>query len=331
MKRLIYLVVVIFVLSACDKNNEGDKNDEKGEISGIILYQGARDKAVDGILVTMQRVGDSHVYRSERTTNTGEYKIQGLSMGTYELTASGWGVDTVRQTIRIPMDGKHDIDMTQVIVRPQIFQNGIPVGDIYDMTETPSLTFDILNANRVKMNWTVEKPNEDWISVRPEIGEIPPGKQDHAFTIIIDKDKLQSANPAVININSNVGSSSIKISVAKNLYVTTFSVAVGSSYSFSMKGKVFFNKSIYRPTEVGFYYGKNVNPKETGTRIALDTEFYYEVYYNGQYSFDFSKSLSYFNDFLEDNTTYYVQAYARNMYESAFGDVVSFLCDPYGK
>jgi hypothetical protein len=335
MKRLIYIIAVMFVLSACDKDKKEKEHnkEEKGEIFGTILYQGARDKRAD-FLVTMQREKDNHIYSSERTTNTGEYRIKDLPAGTYKLTASGWGTKTKEiSSVIIPMNGKYDIDMELIIVRPQIFQNGIQVGDTYDMTETPSLNFDILNGNRVTMDWWVEGiSNGDWISVHPENGSISQGEQNYAFTIKVEKDKLQNANPAIISFNSNRGSFSMKVNVTKKLYVTTLNIEksyYSYYYRYSMKGIVFYKNSLDRPMEVGFYYSKNKNPKETGIPIVLvTTTGYTEKYSNGQYYFDFSKVLDYINDNLEKKMTYYVQAYAKNRYETAYGDVIPFLCDP---
>ena len=192
------------------------KPTETGSIWGTIYYGGVHTPA-DSIRVTMSRGKETYV--SKFTTNTGEYRVPDLPVGEYILTVSSWGIDTVKQPFTIPtIKNPYDIDVKKTILKPQIYYNGQLIDYTYDMGESPSYNFDILNDNRDTMHWFVEKSNDEWLTVSPSKGELPPGKQGHGFMITItDRTKLLcDTPPAAITINSNNGSKPLKVLPPKN-------------------------------------------------------------------------------------------------------------------
>ncbi|MCM1301858.1 MAG: carboxypeptidase-like regulatory domain-containing protein [Alistipes senegalensis] len=226
MKKPAFLsLIIILTLSTC---GEYDKDSSKnGTIWGYVLYEGAKDKQVDGVLITMQKQGEEEIYSSPQTSNDGRYEISDLPYGRYTMTASGWGMEKQERSISIPCSNPHYIHMTQTVIKPQIYQNGELIGDYFDMSETPTLNFDILNANRGTMIWNVSKSSDNWVAVSPEKGEIAQGEQNYAFTIHIDRDKLEcGAPPATISINSNKGSKTIKLTSTKPGCVGKAQVAI---------------------------------------------------------------------------------------------------------
>ncbi|MCL2416757.1 MAG: carboxypeptidase regulatory-like domain-containing protein [Bacteroidales bacterium] len=212
MKKRIIILLSVFMLNSCNE----DKATTFSNITGTVLYEGARGTIpVDGILVTVQKEDNENIRRSQTTDSTGEYEIENLPRGVYILTASGRGVHTVIDTLRLPLDGRHDIHMTQSIIGPRIYRNQTPMDDFFDMGYTLTLIVDILNDNRVPMNWWTAA-SDDWISVNPESGSIPPIEQHSGFTIRVDRNKLQcNTPPATITFGSNRGSTTLIVAASR--------------------------------------------------------------------------------------------------------------------
>jgi len=274
MRRFIFLsFIIILIFSACSGDDEDSS--KNGTIWGYVLYEGAKDKSVDGVLITMQKQGEEERYSSPQTSNDGRYEILDLPYGTYTMTASGWGMETQERSVSIPCGNPHYIHMKQTIIKPQIYQNGILIGDYFDMSETPSLNFDILNANRETMTWNVSKSKDNWVSVSPEKGEIAQGGQNYAFTIYIDRDKLEcGAPPATITINSNKGSKTIKLTSTKPGCVGKAQVSIIEQTD----DKVLLKASAIGATSYIWYYGNDEIANHSGdTYSVTQSGIYYAV------------------------------------------------------
>jgi hypothetical protein len=331
MKQVIYLIMVAALVCGCCKEKEKEK--ESGSNYGVIT-----DKA------TGEPVGDANVQlrpggSTTLTGNDGRYEFLEVERGTYRINVTKTNYTNLIDDYDIIVEPnkrtKRDVQIEKLPMALRVVNDRRQDLDILAFGSEASLvsrSFNIFNDGFESLEWEITE-NCEWISELSETnGWLYPGEQQ-AIVITIDRKKLGAGNNVyVLNISSDKGSKELTITATgltqtTGLFVTTFSVTA-NTYGYSLKGRVSFNDVNIRPTEVGFYYSTSNKPNEDEFKIVLDAELLYEMYYYDGY-FDFSKGLYFFDDNLENNAYYYVQAYAKNRYGTVYGDIVRFLCNYY--
>lgn len=101
--------------------------------------------------------------------------------------------------------------------------------------------------------------------------------------------------------------------VETGMDVITFEVIVSGNAAL-LKGHYSYNDYYGYPNEFGFYYSTS-SPVFNGTKVKTNDE-----EYTGPCNYDFKVDVS---DLMPGN--YYVQAYAKNSYGTAFGDIKTFV------
>lgn len=330
MQKVFFLIIGILFLYSC----KPDEVSRTGYLDVDVRYTGgASQMELDGVKIALHRTDGGNLEEKSKWINkTGIQRIE-LPAGNYKLVLTGnrCKSDSLapHNNIVIIKQGESTekaIGIEKLPYSMIIKYKGRELSQDETINITNGESLDIWNKYSTNiLKWNIHA-SESWITFNEKDGTI---EKDGINSVIFNIGNLpHNVNYAnvVLTTTTDNGSFSIKVKAEKNnnLNVTTFNVDVGTYGSYAMRGRVFFNNTAYRPTEVGFYYGKSNNPRETGTQIVLDADLGY-ANYNGEY-FDFRKTL--WDDDLEKGATYYVQAYAKNFYETAFGNVISFLCAP---
>jgi hypothetical protein len=315
MKRLIYFVTLSLICFSC---MEKEKEATTGGIQGSVLYDGARDKPVNGVVIELRLSGSETLAGSDRTTNDGKYIITDLTEGTYDLTATGGALMEGKKMSISVVAGTtktFDIDVKQVASNLHILFKGAECESIDFADNLSEVPITISNFDsRNSLTWEAKKTDADWLTVEPDKGNIPSGGQRDA-RIIIDRSKFDKAryetSISFISLEDHGNKPLlVKATGASLPTLTTQGVTETTSTSAVFRGSITY-KGNPEFTEAGFVYSTSQELKIEGGALE-----------KGAKKLTASVSDNAFRaepKDLQPNATYYVVAYAKNELGYGYG------------
>lgn len=142
-----------------------------------------------------------------------------------------------------------------------------------------------------------------------EFSDLQPGK----YTLKVETEGYETFSTSVIVEAGRQARADMQLTVVEtHMDVVTFEAVVSGNAAL-LKGHYHRYDSYYEPNEVGFYYSTST-PVSNGTKVKTN-----DVENVGSNSYDFRVVVP---DLMPG--TYYVQAYAKNSYGTAFGDIKTF-------
>ena len=176
-KYLSYISLTPIIILICFFSYTCEKVQLKGDISGIVTdnYSG---ESIEGVLVELLSTDDS-----TRTDSSGNYKLQNITPGSYDIKASKIGYVDKTENLKVP-SGKTVFNNMTLEGKP-LLKVSTEILDF--MIDSIILFFNISNIGMGPLVYNIY-PSQDWINIDPEEGILT--DQTENLTVTIDRTGL---------------------------------------------------------------------------------------------------------------------------------------------
>ncbi len=284
-----------------------------------LIYGIATDKAtgepVKSAGVELQPVGLRTV-----TGSDGSFEFPNLEVGEYNLYVTKTGYVDYNSSPIILKSGQQAPSNVQLEKVPHALRvissdsRDINSLDFGDQEDDVSRAFIIFNDGTETLEWEITI-TATWLHVSKESGILISGRQQ-SIIATINRDLLQDGeNVTTMHITSNDGAKELVVKATGLSAIITLEVTECTSTTAVLNGRLTrAGDPLY--SEVGFVYGTMPTPSITNGTIRKSLS-------NVQLG-NFSEAVSN----LEQGSTYYVRAYAKNSRTIDYGATVSFIAEP---
>lgn len=304
MKHLYFLcsLLVVAIVSSCADNASGDEYyNDYGIIAGSVSDK-TTGEPVATVNVTLDPSGASTV-----TGSDGTFSFHNLYDYSYTLSISKAGYKPNSTEVYTTMGETTPVHL--LIERiPAIVTADRDLLDFGSNASVNTLSFNIVNSSYEDLEWEIEE-RCDWITeVKPQKGTLRYGKTE-AIVVVIDRLLLsKGANEAVLVVRSSNGSTEVRVTAEGDDHalpsLNVYDATDITTTSATLNGEITdAGKPTY--TERGFVYATTSIPTlENATKVTAP--------------YSTAKTYSCTIEKLTFGETYYVRAYASNIYGVAY-------------
>jgi hypothetical protein len=310
MKRIIFLIAGVLCLASCRKDNDSttEKEEPLYKITGYVVDNLNTRQAAE--VSWTNELGEG---MADNTGSNGEFNFF-LKQGDYTIAVSKPNFNGTSKKITVNKD--ENIGALSISIKPAEVTTKQDTLDFGESDNSLSLSFQILSF--IDDNWEITH-NCPWIQkIVPDNGKLTYNEKEKTpqtatVSVQIDREKLavgKNTDKIQVKTDSNSGTDITVLAYRRGVppTVTTEDVVLATTTSATFNGTI-INAGNPTYDERGFVYATN-SPSLNNTirRVTAPVD--------GVFSAR--------EENLDLNTIYYVQAYAFNAVDTAYGNEVSF-------
>lgn len=307
MKRLLFFLFSLFVVSCSQEIQDNNNSSQYGGISGVVSDRSTGDP-IAVVQLSLNPSGKTTV-----TGSDGSYNFQNIEPGDYIVTTEKLGYRRSENTTTVVAGQTSECHLLVERI-PAVITADVEELDFGKELSNNSMSFNIVNEYYEDLNWHIEY-NCDWIeSIVPSKGTCTHGK---TASVVVNVNRFYSKkgdNETRLTVVSDNGQGSREVKVllynilSSEAKVETLAVTdIGKDHA-TLNARIVSSGSP-QYSEKGFVYSKSSDPTLDNCikRIPVNSS-------------QFATTI----DELELNIGYYVRAYAIHDLYLVYGNTVSF-------